>query len=58
MPAEICGGNELMTTQQAASFLREEYPGQRDAFLDAIERGITKVGSVWQGNRFVAVRVR
>ena len=58
MPAEVCGGGVDMTPEQVARSIHEEWPGQMVAFLRAVEGGKTKCGTIWNGTRFIAVRVK
>ena len=62
MPAEICGGGEDLTCYQAATRIREEWPGQRDAFLESAlqphNAAGARRGSVFEGRRFLIVCVR
>ncbi len=62
MPAEVCGGSQELTCHEAAARIIEEWPGQRDAFLEsALEPRSSpgaRRGSVFNGRRFLIVCVR
>ena len=57
MPAEICGGHEHLTAEQAAQKIMEEWPGQRRAFLSMAKTHAARSGAYFDGRRFIIICV-
>lgn len=59
MPAEICGGENELTAEQAVERIVEEWKGQRESILKSLNMNereyIVRRGQSVQGQRFLIV---